>query len=81
METMVFTYTFGKKKWGGVYWQNKPDNWGHRPGNDYSGEGFTKITFWARGEKGNEVVEFKVRQQNSYTWVVAFPLTVSQPGH
>jgi len=29
----------------------------------------------------NEVVEFKGRQQNSYTWVVAFPLPVFQPGY
>jgi hypothetical protein len=54
------TYTFGPKKWGGIYWQNLPDNWGDKPGNDYSGKGFSKVTFWARGAVGGEVVEFKV---------------------
>jgi hypothetical protein len=52
-------YTFGPKRWGGVYWQNKADNWGDEPGNNYAGKGFTKVSFWARGETGKEVVEFK----------------------
>ena len=53
------SYKFGPVRWGGIYWQNKPDNWGDKPGHNYSGKGFSKITFWARGKKGNEVVEFK----------------------
>lgn len=53
------TYTFGPNKWAGIYWQNKPDNWGDRPGNNYSKKGFTKVTFWAKGETGKKVVEFK----------------------
>lgn len=52
-------YTFGPKKWAGIYWQNEPDNWGDKPGNNYSKEGLTKVTFWARGTIGKEVVEFK----------------------
>ncbi|MEE9390612.1 MAG: hypothetical protein V3U91_05150, partial [Candidatus Aminicenantaceae bacterium] len=52
-------YTFGPKRWAGIYWQNKPDNWGDRPGNNYSKKGLKKITFWAKGETGKEVVEFK----------------------
>ena len=52
-------YTFGPKKWAGIYWQNDPDNWGDKPGNDYSKGGLTKVTFWARGSTGKEVVEFK----------------------
>ena len=54
-----FTYTFGRTRWAGVYWQNNPDNWGDKPGNNYSKKGFSKVTFWARGETGTEVVEFK----------------------
>ena len=46
-------------KWAGIYWQNKPDNWGDKPGNNYSKKGFSKVTFWAKGETGKEVVEFK----------------------
>ena len=57
--SIKITYTFGPTRWGGIYWQNKPDNWGDKPGNNYSGKGFSKITFWARGEEGDEVVEFK----------------------
>lgn len=57
--SIKITYTFGPTRWGGIYWQNRPDNWGDEPGTNYSGKGFTKITFWARGEAGNEVVEFK----------------------
>ncbi|HSR67229.1 MAG TPA: hypothetical protein VLU25_04755 [Acidobacteriota bacterium] len=52
-------YEFGPKGWAGIYWQNIADNWGEEAGNDYSREGFTKVAFWARGERGGEVVEFK----------------------
>ena len=53
------SYTLEAKHWGGIYWQNLPDNWGDKPGSDYSGKGFSKIVFWARGAGGGEVVEFK----------------------
>jgi hypothetical protein len=53
------TYTFGPTRWGGIYWQNEPDNWGDKPGSNYSKKRLSKVTFWARGETGNEVVEFK----------------------
>jgi hypothetical protein len=53
------TYTPGPTQWAGMYWQNKPNNWGEKPGNDLTKSGYTKITFWARGDKGEEVVEFK----------------------
>jgi hypothetical protein len=53
------SYTFGPKGWAGIYWQNKPDNWGDLPGNDYSKKGFKKIVFFAKGQNGDEVVEFK----------------------
>ena len=52
-------YTFGPQRWAGIYWQNKPDNWGDKQGNNYSKKGFSKVTFWAKGETGKEVVEFK----------------------
>ncbi|MCK5056365.1 MAG: hypothetical protein KAT34_06910 [Candidatus Aminicenantes bacterium] len=53
------TYTPGPKKWAGIYWQNKPNNWGDFRGEDFSRAGYKKLTFWARGENGGEVVEFK----------------------
>lgn len=57
--SIKITYSFGPiHRWGGIYWQNEPDNWGDKPGNNYSKKGLSKITFWARGETGTEVVEF-----------------------
>ena len=46
--------------WIGVYWQNPANNWGSRKaGFDLTGA--KKTTFWARGEKGGEIVaEFKI---------------------
>ena len=52
-------YSPGPNGWGGVYWQNKPDNWGDKPGENLSQAGYHKITFWARGQNGGEVVDFK----------------------
>jgi hypothetical protein len=57
--SIKITYTFGPKRFAGLYWQNIPNNWGEKPGNNYSGKGLSKITFWAKGETGNEIVEFK----------------------
>lgn len=57
--------TFGPKGWAGIYWQNKADNWGDLPGDNYSTRKFTKIVFWARGGAGGEVVEFKAGDVNS----------------
>jgi hypothetical protein len=59
-DSIRIVYTFGPKKWGGIYWQNLPDNWGGKAGFDYSSKGFSKVTFWARGALGGEIVEFKV---------------------
>jgi hypothetical protein len=43
--------------WGGVLLQNPPGNWGNRPGG-WNLTGAGKLTFWARGENGGEVVTF-----------------------
>lgn len=53
-------YTFGPLRWAGVYWLNRPDNWGDQPGNNYLKKGYKKITFWAKGVTGKEIIEFKV---------------------
>jgi len=47
-------------RWAGVFWQDPPNNWGEKNGGfDLTGAG--KLTFWARGAKGGEVIkEFKV---------------------
>ena len=46
--------------WTGIYWQQPANNWGDKKGG-YNLSGATKLTFWARGEKGGEKIsEFKV---------------------
>jgi hypothetical protein len=56
-------YTAEKKQgggWSGVYWQDPANNWGNLKGG-YDLTGASKLTFWARGEKGGETIsEFKV---------------------
>lgn len=51
------SYQRGSKGWAGVYWLHPANNWGDSPGRQI--EGATKITFWAAGDKGGEIVEFK----------------------
>lgn len=45
--------------WAGIYWQNPANNWGTVKGG-FDLRGATKLTFWARGEKGGEICEFKM---------------------
>ena len=45
--------------WAGIYWQNPPNNWGSKPGG-FDLTGASKLVFWARGEKGGEIIhEFR----------------------
>ena len=47
-------------RWAGAYWLNPANNWGDREGG-YDITGATKLTFWVRGEEGNErIEEFKI---------------------
>lgn len=43
--------------WGGVVWQNPDNNWGSMVGG-YNLTGAKTLSFWARGDKGSEVVTF-----------------------
>lgn len=46
--------------WAGVYWLNPADNWGDRKGG-FNLTGAKRLVFWARGEKGGEIIaEFKL---------------------
>ena len=46
--------------WTGIYWQSPANNWGDKAGG-YDLTGKRHLTFWARGEKGGEVIsEFKI---------------------
>lgn len=44
--------------WGAVAWQDPPEDWGDRTGG-WDLTGAKELTFWARGEKGGEEVDFK----------------------
>lgn len=49
-----------KEGWAGVYWQYPYDNWGNKE-EFIDLRGYSKLTFYARGNKGGEVIEcFKV---------------------
>ena len=52
-------HTQGPIAWAGIYWQNKPNNWGDFPGGNFLKYEYTKLTFWAKGEEGGEVIKFK----------------------
>lgn len=41
-----------------VAWQSPPNDWGNLPGG-FNLKGASKLTFWARGQDGGEVVGFK----------------------
>jgi hypothetical protein len=51
------SYQKGPPGWAGVYWQSPDGNWGDKPGRRI--DGATKVSFWARGENGGELVAFK----------------------
>jgi exo-beta-1,3-glucanase (GH17 family) len=49
----------GQKGWAGVVWQEASSEWGTRPGGRDLRR-FDRLSFWVKGNKGGEVVEFKV---------------------
>ncbi len=51
---VVFKSTCG---WGGVAWQDPPNDWGTRPGG-YDLSRAVRLGFWARGARGGERVTF-----------------------
>jgi hypothetical protein len=55
-----FTYTPAAAGvgWGGVYWQAPANNWGDLAPGKHIEAGATKVTFYAAGAKGGEVVTF-----------------------
>jgi hypothetical protein len=44
--------------WAGIVWQDPANDWGEQPGG-WNLTGAKKLTLWARGEKGGEIVSFK----------------------
>jgi len=50
-------YYRGPEGWAAIYWQYPDGNWGEQAGRRITGA--TRVSFWASGETGREVVEFK----------------------
>jgi|WetSurMetagenome_2_1015567.scaffolds.fasta_scaffold34829_2 hypothetical protein len=50
----------GDQNWAGVYWWVPGTNWGNGDDVGLNISCASKLTFWARGEKGDEKAEFKV---------------------
>lgn len=46
-----------REGFGGVVWQNPPNDWGDAPGG-FDLRKAKRLTFWARGDRGGEVVSF-----------------------
>jgi hypothetical protein len=44
------------QNWAGVRWQNPPNNWGSKKGG-FDLTKMNKLTFWAKGAKGGEVIQ------------------------
>jgi len=51
--------TSNGKGWAGIYWQYPENNWGDKP-SGYNLTGFSRLTVWAKGQKGGERGEFKI---------------------
>jgi hypothetical protein len=48
-------------RWAGIYWQHPANNWGNVPNVGFNLQDAKKVSFWARGDKGGEIVnEFKI---------------------
>ena len=54
------TATVCDSMWAGVFYQYPDNNWCNEPGLNLNKMGFTKISFYMKGEKGKEVVQYKV---------------------
>ncbi len=56
-KTCIKVQYTARDNWGGVVWQDPANDWGDLPGGA-NVTGATKLTFWARGDKGKEKVSF-----------------------
>ena len=57
--SIKFIYTAKKAQnqgWAGIYWQNPANNWGSKKGG-FDLTGLNKVTFWAKGAKGGEIID------------------------
>lgn len=57
--SIQFSYSAKKSHgqgWAGIYWQHPANNWGSKMGG-FNLAGMTKLTFWAKGAKGGEIIQ------------------------
>ncbi|MCL2145072.1 MAG: hypothetical protein FWH43_06250 [Endomicrobia bacterium] len=52
---VIYEPANGRVGWAGVYWTEPPNNWGDK-GFGFNLAGAERISFWAKGEKGGEVI-------------------------
>ncbi|MBN1897901.1 MAG: OmpA family protein [Spirochaetes bacterium] len=50
----------GQQGWAGIYWQYPANNWGNNPRGGYDLSKAESLFFYAKGETGYEVLEFKI---------------------
>lgn len=56
---MQIKYSAERKQgagWAGIYWQSPANNWGDKRGG-YNLSAYSKLTFWAKGAEGGEVID------------------------
>ncbi len=64
------------KGWAGVYWQYPENNWWKRKGHDLSR--YNALTFWAKGEKGGEVLEIRLGGDRDSLDLIYGPIRLSR---
>jgi hypothetical protein len=52
---IIYSPTSSRINWAGVYWQYPTNNWGDK-GYGYNLTGAQRLSFWARGENGGEII-------------------------
>jgi len=71
------SYQPGGFTWAGIFWQYPLNNWGQYPG--YKVVNASRLTFWARGEKGGERVIFKIGGIENYQFKYQDSLKLELP--
>lgn len=64
------------KGWAGVYWQYPENNWWKKKGHDLSR--YNALTFWAKGEKGGEVLEIRLGGDRDSLDLIYGPIRLSR---
>jgi hypothetical protein len=58
--SLKIRFIYPPEQWCGVAVASKEDYWGETPGPSFDMQGYKRLVFWARGEKGGEVIQVKV---------------------